>query len=111
MGGGPAGCEDTLPTGGGGPPGSACRVLGVLLILCRANLSAEWKAAPLQFLGGEMTKTLGLSQLPANWVTLPTWAQLTDTRSEGLHPHPEGWVPPPHGAQRLPRALHPELEE
>lgn len=84
MGGGPAGCEDTLPTG------SACRVLGVLLILCRANLSAERKAAPLQFLGGEMPKTLGLSQLPANWVTLPAWAQLTDTRSEGLHPHPEG---------------------
>lgn len=86
-------------------------MLGVLLVLCRANLAAEWKAAPLQFLGGEMPKTLGLPQLPANWVTLPPRAQLTDTRSEGLHPHPEGWVPSPHGAQRLPRVLHPELEE
>ena len=51
---GPASHEDTLPTGGAGPPGSAYRALGILLILCRTNLSAKRKAAPLQFLGGEM---------------------------------------------------------
>lgn len=56
MGGGPAGREDTLPTGGAGPPGSACRALSILLALCRATLSAKQKAAPLKFLDGDVPK-------------------------------------------------------
>lgn len=46
-----------------------------------------------------MPQTLGLPQLPANWVTPPhgpSWLV------PGLNPHPERWVPPPHRAQRLP---------